>query len=81
LRSSEPALLIVGLRRGHLPDDPRYTREWGWTPGVFHAVCFLRAETDGLVLMADPSVGLDHWSKQDLEVLWTGVGLRMAGAD
>jgi hypothetical protein len=31
--------------------------------------------------MADPEVGFDFWSREDLEVLWTGVGIRIARAD
>jgi hypothetical protein len=81
LRRNQPALLIVGIRRGRVPEDPRYTHEWGWMPGVFHAVCFLQSKPDGTVLMADPAVGLDYWSREDLEVLWINVGLRMAGAE
>lgn len=81
LRINGEALLIVGVRRGHIPKDPRYTQDWGWTPGVLHAVCFLRSLPDGNILMADPAVGLDDWTREDLEVLWTGIGLRMAGAE
>ena len=77
LKSSETALLIVGIRRGRVPDDSRYTEDWGWTPGTFHAVCFLRPGEDDLVIMADPSVGPDHWSRENLNVLWTGVALRL----
>jgi hypothetical protein len=77
LNSPDLALLICGLPRGQLPPDPRYVTEWGWTPGVLHGVCYLRAEQYGAYLMADPEVGLDFWSREDLEVLWTGLGIRI----
>ena len=77
LKGHDPALLICGVRRGHVPADPRYVTEWGWIPGVMHGVCYLRPEEYGDYLMADPEVGLDYWSREDLETLWTGLGIRI----
>ena len=78
LRTMEgPLLLIVGLRRGEHPADRRYEEDWGWTPGTYHAVCFLAAGPDDLVRMADPSIGAEYWSDENIRVLWTGVGVRL----
>lgn len=76
-RAREPLLLVAGISRREIPADPRYTRDWGWTPGVFHAVCFLEPAEDDLILIADPSTGLDHWSRENLAVLWDGAVLRI----
>lgn len=77
--SREPVLLIVGLSRWRPPADPRYVRNWGWTPGRYHAVLFLGFGDGDLVRMADPSVGKEFWNVEGLRVLWTGVGVRIVG--
>lgn len=71
-----PAILLVMLELG-ADVDPRYENEWGWTPGLGHAVvCYGRAGTDR-VMIGDPSVGREKWTIEDLQVLWHGEGLRL----
>jgi hypothetical protein len=71
-----PAILNVELR----PDafaDVRYQTEWGWIPGTPHSVVFLKVTERGGFLMADPSVGQEEWSAEDVALLWTGEGMRL----
>lgn len=71
-----PVLLPVVLPRG-ANVDPRYQREWGWTPGLGHVVIvYGRVGTD-LIDVGDPSIGREHWRVEDLRVLWTGHGMRL----
>lgn len=72
-----PVLLLVKLEPG-ADVDPRYERDWGWTPGVGHAVVvFGRIGTDRLEV-GDPSVGREQWRVRDLRVLWQGRGLGLS---
>lgn len=71
-----PVLLHVRLDRG-TTDDPRYVRDWGWTPGVGHAVVLFGFLGDGLVEMGDPGVGREKWRVDHLKVLWHGWGMRL----
>ncbi len=71
-----PAILLVMLQLG-ADVDPRYENEWGWTPGLGHAVvCYGRAGPDR-VRIGDPSVGREKWTMDDLRVLWQGEGVRL----
>jgi hypothetical protein len=72
----DPVLLIVGLDKGGHA-DPRYEEDWGWTPGVRHAVIFYRFAEDELVEMGDPSVGREFWSVQNIRDLWKGYAIRL----
>lgn len=69
-----PAILLVGFRRAS-DADPRYEQEWGWTPGVPHTVVFFGFTDTEMVKVGDPAVGREHWSAEDLRVLWRGRGL------
>lgn len=51
--------------------------EWGWTPGLGHAVVVFGRTGDDLIEVGDPSVGREHWRVEDLRVLWPGAGLRL----
>ncbi|PHQ32973.1 C39 family peptidase [Rhodopirellula bahusiensis] len=71
-----PVLLAVKLPYG--VDDRRYADQWGWIPGMGHSVVALGLTSDGQrMLVGDPSVGLEQWSKDDLRVLWHGDGVRV----
>ncbi|MCW8131654.1 MAG: hypothetical protein KIS92_15010 [Planctomycetota bacterium] len=71
-----PAILVVGIpRTGAL--DPRYERNWGWVPGVQHAVVFYEINRDGKPVMGDPSVGRECWDMAGLHELWLGKGIRL----
>jgi len=69
-----PVILSVRLDPGQWT-DPRYERLWGWAPGVAHTVVFFGFDASGEAEIGDPSVGREHWSVRDLEVLWHGQGL------
>lgn len=75
-RDDWPVLMAVELPYG--VDDRRYVDQWGWIPGMGHSVVALGLTSDGQrMLVGDPSVGLEQWSKDDLRVLWHGNGIRL----
>ena len=71
-----PAILTVGLRTG-VSADPRYERDWGWLPGVRHAVVVFRFLPNGRVEIGDPAIGRETWPVETLRDLWYGEGLRL----
>jgi hypothetical protein len=73
-----PVILSVGLRPG-ADVDPRYQSSWGWQPGVWHTVVLFGFEPDGRPIVGDPSVGRERWSVSNLDVLWHGDGIAVAG--
>lgn len=75
-----PALLSVGLMEERT-NDPRYSELWGWQPGLLHAVVLFKIHDNGRVEVGDPSFGREFWSREDLDVLWVGVGLRLVKRD
>ena len=70
-----PVLLAVRLPFG--VEDRRFTDEWGWIPGMGHSVVAFGRTPDGGFIIGDPAVGLERWSKSELEILWQGNGLRV----
>lgn len=70
-----PALIAVRLPFG--VDDPRFTEEWGWIPGMGHSVVVFGRTPDGEFIVADPSTGLEQWPESQMELLWQGDGLRV----
>ncbi len=62
-----------------MPEYPK--NEWGWTPGVGHTVVVFGFTDDGRVEVGDPAVGREHWTVDDLRVLWNGEGLRFVRRD
>ena len=62
----------------------RWTRSamqgWGWIPGVPHSVVLIGFIGDDSVAIADPSIGREIWSLDDLSVLWHGEGVRLVRA-
>lgn len=70
-----PVLLSVSLPFG--VDDRRFVDQWGWIPGMGHSVVVLGRTNDGDFIVGDPAVGLEIWSKTDLDLLWQGVGMRV----
>ncbi|NND98954.1 MAG: peptidase C39 [Pirellulaceae bacterium] len=70
-----PVLLAVELPFG--TEDRRYTEQWGWIPGMGHSVVAIGQTPEGGIIVGDPSVGLEIWSKADLNVLWQGNGMRV----
>ncbi len=70
-----PVLMAVRLPFG--VEDPRFTQEWGWIPGMGHSVVALGFAIDGRLVVADPAFGLEHWTIDQLKVLWQGNGIRV----
>jgi len=73
----DSAILSVELPANRGPADPRYERDWGWLPGVRHAVVFVRFAEGRLLQIGDPIIGREYWTEQALHDLWTGQGLRL----
>ncbi|MHB8900222.1 MAG: cysteine peptidase family C39 domain-containing protein [Thermoguttaceae bacterium] len=71
-----PAILLVMLELD-ADADPRYQRDWGWIPGLGHAVVYYGRAGNDRILVGDPSVGREKWTIDDLRVLWQGEGLRL----
>jgi hypothetical protein len=71
-----PVLLPVVLPRG-AKVDPRYQQEWGWTPGLGHVVVVYGRVGNDRIDVGDPSIGREHWTVEDLRVLWPGYGMRL----
>jgi len=71
-----PVLLLA-----ELPDRDRrgadYAEQWGWTPGVGHAVVVFKRFAAGGFDVGDPMVGRELWTVEDLRILWHGRGLRL----
>lgn len=71
-----PVLMAVELPYG--VDDRRYVDQWGWIPGMGHSVVAFGLTNDRQrLVVGDPSVGLEQWSKDDLRVLWHGDGIHV----
>ena len=71
-----PVLLLAELPdRGRRGAD--YAEQWGWTPGVGHAVVVFRRFAAGGLDVGDPMVGRELWTVEDLRILWHGRGLRL----
>jgi hypothetical protein len=76
---SSPVIISVELRK-ELADDPQYElyhEEWGWIPGQPHSVVLFGFLGRHLVEIGDPSVGREEWTRDDLELLWHGQGIRL----
>jgi hypothetical protein len=71
-----PVILTVGLRP-NAGLDPRYERDWGWLPGVRHAVVLYRFLPGDRVEIGDPAIGRERWTVDAVRDLWTGEGMRL----
>jgi hypothetical protein len=74
-----PAIVSIGLAGNAPAAVAARMREYGWVPGLRHAVVILRADPAGKWLdVADPSYGLERWPirrAEDLDYLWDGRAL------
>jgi hypothetical protein len=69
-----PVIVAVGIpKSGHAPAI--YSEEWGWTPGLMHSVLLYELVGDDRITVADPSIGDEQWSNEDLRILWRGPAL------
>lgn len=77
-----PGIIRVGLRHGAPKEVAEQMEEYGWTPGVFHAVVVVKGDPQGRwIEVADPSYGREKWpikSEQELSYLWDGRVLVLA---
>lgn len=77
---TSPAILVA-----RLPEDAEagdaFQDASGWVPGQAHSVVFLRCLNDRLLEVGDPSFGRELWRRRDLDVLWTGRGIRLVSRD
>lgn len=70
-----PVLMACRLPRGI--DDPRFEAQHGWIPGMGHSVVALGLTPTGALIIGDPAVGLEAWTRAKLEVVWQGNGIRL----
>lgn len=78
LFTGRPVLLCCQLDSESAEDAPEYVHQGGWIPGTAHTVVYLGQFRDRH-LIGDPSTGYEVWRDEDLNVLWTGQGLRIEG--
>jgi len=69
-------VLSVELKKG-TNYDPIYEEKFGWQPGQAHTVAYYGFIDDNTVLIADPSIGWERWSRKDLETLWHGQAFQL----
>lgn len=71
-----PVVLWAQLPPDH-PYAAAYRAEWGWIPGTTHTVVMLGQVRPGEYLIHDPVVGKEVWTDEELDLLWTGKGMRL----
>jgi hypothetical protein len=72
-----PVILTVQLKHG-APVDPRFHRDWGWVPGVYHHVVLFRFHQGGTILeVGDPAIGREFWGIDALQALWHGQAIQL----
>ncbi|MDA1016927.1 MAG: cysteine peptidase family C39 domain-containing protein [Planctomycetota bacterium] len=80
LRSSgQPAIILsIELKPG-VETDPKYSEDWGYIPGVLHAVLCFGFLDLGAWEIGDPmsKSGREYWMDHDIRVLWHGKGMRL----
>ncbi|MDZ7618478.1 MAG: hypothetical protein U1E05_15850 [Patescibacteria group bacterium] len=69
-------ILTVGIPRG-VQVAPIYEQQYSWTPGTLHAVLLYDFAPNHRVNMADPDVGREQWTTEDLQILFRGCGIRL----
>ena len=78
LRPMTPGPLIVAAGLVHGAEvAPIYHEQWGWQPGELHTVLILDFVDNNRVEMADPDVGREQWTVNDLRILYRGRGMRL----
>src|SRR5262249_18710175 len=66
-----PLIAATGIPSGEIV-DPVYTELFSWTPGVRHSVILYDLVGSDRVSVADPDIGREQWTTEDLRVLWRG---------
>lgn len=75
-----PAILSVGIDASQ-PFPRIYTEHWGWQPGIRHSVMLRAMSRNGFLSIADPAVGAEFWSLDDLKTLYRGRFLSLEKRD
>lgn len=72
------SILMVGIPTAESA-PPIYSHQYGWIPGVFHSVLFIKFLPDGGVHMGEPTPSIveENWSETDLQILYRGRGVRL----
>jgi hypothetical protein len=76
LGAQHPLLLCCKLDAAAAEQLPEYERDGGWIRGTAHSVVYF-GQFNGSHIIGDPSRGYEAWSDKDMEILWTGQGLRI----
>lgn len=71
-----PVILAARLPEG-TDVDPVLQESCGWIPGQGHSVVFMGFLGKKALLIGDPGVGRELWRTSDLDLLWTGLMLRL----
>jgi hypothetical protein len=75
-----PAIIAVSLKPGTPPKIAARMEEYGWRPGVRHAVTVFGGGKDGKPLdVADPTFGREPWPLGDMEWIWDDRALVLRG--
>lgn len=73
-----PVILSVGVERFAPAAVQQRMRQYGWAPGVKHAILVTAADPQGAWIdVADPSYGRERWPTEHLEELWDGRALAL----
>lgn len=76
LAHEKPQIISCGITDAIAKKHPQYKSDWGWIPGVKHAVVLFGMDGKR-ILIGDPAVGLEEWALEDLRILWDGRGVRL----
>ncbi len=76
----QPMIIAVGIDPSQPYPEAYTNKRWGWEPGVRHSVVLLGI-TNGRILVADPSVGLESWTAGDLQTLFRGRAVTLTPTD
>ncbi len=74
---SDPCILQCELRIGEGRSSVPYELD-GWVPGQPHSLVLLDIHEDEFQIF-DPSVGIEVWTRDAMETLWHGQGMRVVG--
>lgn len=78
LNRDEPQIISCELTEAAAKKHPEMAEDWGWLPGIKHAVVLLgRSTPEDRVVIADPANGLEEWTLDELTLLWDGRGVRV----
>lgn len=76
-----PVVLRVG-KRGWLGSDNAAGLPEGWQPGEIHSVvCLGKVQQYYVVADPNPEIGIEYWTRADLEKLWDGHSVMIVPRD